>query len=509
MGVENQRLDILFACDMNVTRPWFRDRIPGIEKAIKNSRYNIKLVDIYRPLGKHRYNPTHVVERKLYLQEADLVEANRNFESYVLNENPRVLILGTADNYHQFLRPSTVRNIRNRGIYVAGILGDDEFNYPVYRFLLGWFDLFVAYVKDCVNYYEELGLSRGHYLPNSCYLGGREFADYHQRTEYDAVLVGAPISNRPEMVQRLLNNNVNLAIYGSQQWEKYEFARDRYHGFIPTDSFDEVLQKAKIVLAFLEDHIDGKLHMNTKIWEAVRAARLPIATSYAPLYRDYGLKEDDSIVTYRDTDELVAKVRYYSDNRAERMKVANKLYDIVKERFDYSLLYEALFRRLVHDQIKNEDSSSAAFPDQSDDISPALSHDRKLKYFGSKRTRVDHEVLNHIEILRKINYGKVDYVYYNRLEAGRGVFSHWPFIPWDSVVFLQRRRFLGAYVYIFFRSFLLGRTIHIRQFCMVSDKKTLLGCVNRFFERAEGNPVAYVRHSFSASLKSIWRTRLR
>ena len=507
MRFKNKRLDILFACDMNETRPWFRDRIPGIEEAIKNSGYNIKLVDIYLPLGTHRHNPTNVGERKLYLQEADLVEANWNFESYVLNENPRVLILGTADNYHEFLRPSTVKNIRNHGIYVAGILGDDEFNYPVYRFLLGWFDLFIAYVRDCVKYYEALGMSRGYHLPNSCHLGGKAFSDYHQRTDYDAVLVGAPISNRPEMVKRLLESNVKLAIYGSRQWEKHGFARDHYHGFIPTDSFDEVLQKAKIVLAFLEDHIDGKLHMNTKIWEAVRAARLPIATSYAPLYRDYGLIEDESIVTYRDTDELVAKVQHYAGNRDERMRVANKLHDIVKERFDYSLLYETLFRRLIHDQVENEGRSWPELPNQPVDASHALSRDAALKYFVSKRTMVDHEVLNHIEILKKINGGKIDYVYYNRLEAGRRVVSNWPFISLDSVVFLQGQKSLGAYVYMFFKSFLLGRTVHIKQFCMVSDKKTLLGSASRFLDKAEGDPVSYLRQVISAALRAVWRTR--
>ena len=46
--------------------------------------------------------------------------------------------------------------------------------------------------------------------------------------------------------------------------EKYSFSNGYYFGFIDTNEFDIVLSNSKIVLAFLEDHLTGSLHMNTR-----------------------------------------------------------------------------------------------------------------------------------------------------------------------------------------------------------------------------------------------------
>lgn len=483
MSLKSKKTDILFACDMNETRPWFRDRIPGIREAMKNSNYIIELVDIYDLLGEHRYRPTNVEERELFMQNADLVEANKNFESYVFGKNPRILVLGTADNYCEFLRPSTIRNIRNNGIYVAGILGDDEFNYSDNRFLIGWFDLFVAYVKDCVKYYEEFEIAEGYYLPNSCFLAGRQFSALPKRTFYDVILVGAPIWNRVELAKALVDQAINLAIYGHKRWKKYDFAREHYQGFIPTDSFDQVLSQGKIVLAPLENHIDGKLHMNTKIWEAVRVGRLPISTSYKPLEADYGLKENFDIVTYDSVEALVAKVEHYLRHDSERLRIAKNLYDIVSQKFDYSLLYHTLFEDLANYKTARAAADFAGRAEHAVDSRDFLSEVAGIKYFGSPGSELDSEAVNHLKMVKKINNGSIDYIYYNRLEAGRRVISVWPFVSWDNIIFLSEQKNRFAYRLIFFKSFLLGRALHIKQFCVTSQKKTFFGRINQILRK--------------------------
>ena len=39
------RVNILIACDANDSRPWFRDRIPSIEKSASELEWNIEVVD--------------------------------------------------------------------------------------------------------------------------------------------------------------------------------------------------------------------------------------------------------------------------------------------------------------------------------------------------------------------------------------------------------------------------------------------------------------------------------
>ena len=111
----------------------------------------------------------HILSLEINFQSTDLISVNKNFETEIIRKKPKVLILGTADNYREFLLPQTIRNIRENGIKVIGILGDDEFNYPQYRFLLGWFDLFVAYVKPCLSI-MKISICLKVIISNSCYL---------------------------------------------------------------------------------------------------------------------------------------------------------------------------------------------------------------------------------------------------------------------------------------------------------------------------------------------------
>lgn len=470
-------IDILFACDMNQSRPWYRDRIPGIKEAIENNNYSIEMVDIYGLLGEQKYMPTHVSQRKLFLQNTNILKANETFEKNVISFMPKVLILGTADNYHEFLIPQTVRRLRDRGIYIVGILGDDEFNYPVYRFLLGWFDMFVAYVRSCVDYYEQFDLSKGYFFPNSCYLDNKKFSELSQDVEYDAILVGAPIANRAEMVKALLDEGLKIAIFGSKKWESYDFTNGCYHGFIPTEKFDEVLSKGKIILAFLEDHLTGKLHMNTKIWEAARIARLPIASYYEPLEKDYGLEEGVSIVTYKDTKELVNKVKFYSQNDEERNRIAENLYNKVANEFDYSLMYNDLFNHLIY-----EASNNVVKNVQSEEQYEFLKNNN-IQYFGTKSSYLDMDAINIIKILKQINSNSVDYIYFNSIENGKRVINRWPFINFNNIFFLGNKKRRRAYIIIFFKSFFLSRTLHINQFYLISDHQTVNGKINRFIDR--------------------------
>ena len=149
------------------------------------------------------------------------------------------------DNYRDFLIPNTIAKIRQVGIYVVGILGDDEFNYPQYRYFLGWFNLFLVYVKPCQKYYESFNLSKGYYFPNSCFLENKKFDDHTQQTKFDVVLVGSPFANRPEMIRALIKSGLKVAIYGSRKWEKYDFLKKSYLGFVDTKNFDNVLREAK------------------------------------------------------------------------------------------------------------------------------------------------------------------------------------------------------------------------------------------------------------------------
>ena len=115
------------------------------------------------------------------------------------------------------------------------------------------------------------------------------------------------------------------------------------------------------MLAFLEDHITGALHMNTKIWEAVRVGRLPIATYYDRLVDDYKLVDGTDIVMYKNTQDLVDKVNYYANNNKERLKIAKALYEKVESSFEYSSMYQNMFNYLMNNDFSKKKLQNLAF----------------------------------------------------------------------------------------------------------------------------------------------------
>ena len=471
------KLNILLAVDTNKSRPWFRDRIPAVIDAIEKVEWSCEIIDIYNILGKYKYMPTNVIDRNIFFQTCNMLEINKTFENEIIVKNPDILILGTADNYIKFLIPKTIRNIQESGIKVIGILGDDEFNYPQYRFLLGWFDLFVAYVKPCLEYYENFNLSKGYYFPNSCYLHNKKFNEHSQKTKYDVVLVGAPIANRPEMVEGLINSGINLAIYGSPKWKKYSFTNGYYFGFVDTNEFDIVLSNSKIVLAFLEDHITGALHMNTKIWEAVRVGRLPIVTYYDRLVEDYKLVDGVDIVMYKSQQELIDKVNYYVNNNEERLKIAKALYEKVESSFEYSTMYKKLFNNLMNNDLNKKTTLKS-------NLLKELEKEY-FTYYPSDNSELDYEVLNYIKIAEKISLeeGKIDFIYFNTIENGRLIRQTKPFINFDSIIFLNGKQSRLYCYFIFILSIFSKRVIHVNQFSVVSKHHTMFGNINRFLYR--------------------------
>ena len=467
------KTNILFACDTEKSRAWHRDRLPSINSAIQNVGFVCKVVDLYSLLGNFDKSPADTKYRKYFFQRANIEKINENFIENVQKHHPDILLIGTADNYRDFLLPRTIRKIRQKGILVSGILGDDEFNYPQYKFFVGWFDLFVVYVKSCLNYYENLKLSKGYFFPNSCYLKSKQFPQCQDQIEYDVAIVGAPIANRPNIIKALVDSGVKLAIYGSEQWLKYNYARNSYHGYVETKNFDKVLSKSKIILALLEDHLTGKLHMNTKIWEAVRVGRLPIATYYEPLINDYNLKEGEDIVMYKNISDLRDKVIFYANNEKERIKIAKNLYDKVYNDFNYCDLYKKLFNTLMIQIPKNVSNNRNI----SNKKIKSLLRKQHKAYYYSNSCIIDPCVLDVVKIIRseECNY---DLIFFNKIERGFQVLQRKPFISLDTIIFLLPAENKFYKIYILIKALLRGRALHIKQFCVSSESKTLFGAIN-------------------------------
>ena len=291
---------------------------------------------------------------------------------------------------------------------------------------------------------------------------------------HDVVLVGSPIANRPLIVKKLIDAGVNLAIYGSEHWNKYEYARSSYYGYVDTEKFNDTIAQSKIVLALLEDHVNGNLHMNTKIWEAVRVGRLPIVTFYEPLIKDYEFVEGSELVMYHNVPDLINKVIKYTDDVTTRLEVTKNLYNKVFENFNYIDLYEELFNKLVRAKI-TETTSPVDYTNES--VASLLLSKHNATIFGQVNSQVDLAVLELLGIIEKDNK-MIDIVYFNRVEKGSQVLQYRPFISLDSVIFLVPVNGKYHMIFILIKSIFNKRALHVKQFCIESRERSFLGFLN-------------------------------
>lgn len=352
---------VLLACDTSEFNPWARDRLVAINKALGEASSEYKIVDIYGYKGLEKARKIHKKRAINHFNRFNIPVANESLLQTVLDFNPDLCVLGTVDNYALYLFPETILKIREKGIRVVGILGDDEFTWKRNQYFVPYFDKVMVYVSAYAEFYNQLIDDVSFYLPNSCYLANKERPRIKERQKkYDVTLVGAPFGPRPEIVRLLDEAGVDICVFGSRAWLGKLRDPKVYKGYIAHNGFDEVCLYSKIILAPLEDHLSGQMHMNTKIWEAVRAGQLPITSYYKPLFDDYGLIEGESIVTYRDLNDLVKKVKFYLDHPDERERIADALYSKVYSQFNYDTLYEKFFLKM--EEYLNHDSIPKAAP---------------------------------------------------------------------------------------------------------------------------------------------------
>ncbi|HWA86499.1 MAG TPA: glycosyltransferase [Opitutus sp.] len=340
----NPRRGILLACDTLPGNPWDRDRLPAIRRALEGRAHCIR--DIYEFDSASEAHALHRTKAVGFFTNEKLRDLNERFYRHVVASGCKIVVLATVDNYAQFLRPETIARLRAEGFFTVGILGDDEFTWRRNRLYVFLFDRVVAYVKRWADYYNSLRPGCCHCLPNSCFFTERDFSALQvpeAGKAHDVGLFGSVFPARRRVVEHLVDAGLKVSLFGGAGWRKIRKLRPFHRGFVASADFDATVRRCRIVLATLEDHLTGALHMNTKIWEAVRNGQMCIATRYAPLIEDYGLVEDEDIVLYDSAEDLVAKARHYLAHPAERRRIAENAFRKVSARFDYAEMYRVFF----------------------------------------------------------------------------------------------------------------------------------------------------------------------
>jgi glycosyltransferase involved in cell wall biosynthesis len=334
----------LIATNLHPEHYFMNQRYPGMVKALDKSRVNfIDIFDFYNDPEKAQQLENlcfDALKLRSYFNRANIAKLNNLFLEHALSYDWDILCLCSMSHYGLYILPDTIRKLSQRGL-VVGFFGDDEFNFKYNRFWPRLFDAVVAYTEKEVKLYQRWN-PYTYLLPVGVDSEGLELADVRGT---DVMFVGSPYGNRVEILTKVQQAGVNLKIYGSRRWAQYAALNGCYQGFLEAKDYWKVLSQAKIVLSLMED-LNGKPHINGKVFEATKVKAMALATYYPPFETTYGLQEGKDIVFYHSLEDLISKLKYYLEHLDEQQHIAENLRRKIVENFTYEKLYKSLFDNL-------------------------------------------------------------------------------------------------------------------------------------------------------------------
>ena len=92
-------MKILFLADLNYRRPWFRERVPGLKKAIEQSENTIILDDVYEYFGCYFLTDQKLFQRREYFNSGkNRISAQRHLLKNIKKERYSHVLFSTLDH---------------------------------------------------------------------------------------------------------------------------------------------------------------------------------------------------------------------------------------------------------------------------------------------------------------------------------------------------------------------------------------------------------------------------
>lgn len=229
--------------------------------------------------------------------------------------------------------PGTVRWMRERGITVFAYNNDDPFAayYPWYfwrhfKRSLKYVDAGFVFRGKNLEDYRRCGCKRAEIL-RAYYIASRNYhmPDTPARVPKVVFLGHNEKDEREEYIRLLLDAGIEVGVT-EQSWEDYEKGNPRLVRLKDSHKhYNEMLNAAQIALVFL-----SKINNDTytqRCFEIPATKTLMIAPYTEEIAQMF--QEDKEVVLFRDSAELLEKVRYYLAHEDERRIIAEAGYERV------------------------------------------------------------------------------------------------------------------------------------------------------------------------------------
>jgi glycosyltransferase involved in cell wall biosynthesis len=146
--------------------------------------------------------------------------------------------------------------------------------------------------------------------------------------KHDVLFIGNSRGVYRETVKYCINNGIDVAVYG-KGWENVipkKFIKSR---FVKNDELNRYYSNAKIVLNDHWEFMKKNGFMANRVFDVAACKGFMISDYISDIESIF----KGNIETYKDEEDFVKKIIYYLDNDKERIKKAEKAYEITSNKF--------------------------------------------------------------------------------------------------------------------------------------------------------------------------------
>ena len=256
--------------------------------------------------------------------------------------------------YRTEIRKETIKYISdNTDTITVGLFGDDEKVFKRSKLKLGKgettysaevapsFNWVVTTYKPAVKWYKKLGIKNvfhSHYGANHW-----AYKKLKLKKIFDVSFCGARKSERSSFLNRLAASGIKLHVFGNG-WDGDKSVLDQ-------SDYSALFCRSKININIGVDLWDGKkvLQIKGRDWEVPMSGGF-LMNHYNPLMEENFKQggQGKEIGVYKNTDDLVKKIKYYLAHDKEREKIALAGYRRARKDHTYKKRFERILDIVKH-----------------------------------------------------------------------------------------------------------------------------------------------------------------
>lgn len=230
---------------------------------------------------------------------------------------------------------------------------DDEWRHETYnRYIALYSDFFsITSFMENLNRYSSYGLKNGMICQWAC--NPKKYFPNNIKKTYNVSFIGAPHSKRVEYISYLINNGIDVSIFG-YGWNKVRSLRSHWRGYLSDSEMVEIINKSKINLNFLWT---SRMPYRTSI--KGRSMEIPACKSFqlsnfTSELNHYGFIEGVTIATFSNKKDMLDKIKFYLNEDEKREIIANNAYNLVINKHTWEKRFNNIFNYISYGKKENE-----------------------------------------------------------------------------------------------------------------------------------------------------------